>query len=74
MERHARVTPSLSVRDEMATAAMRIRRPAAIGLLTSELMEYKCAECGCLVERGIRVLVCAEPNCCCGDLPAREDR
>lgn len=30
-----------------------------------------CAECGCRVDRGIRVAVCADRDCCCGELPVR---
>ncbi len=28
-----------------------------------------CADCGCLVDRGIRVESCADPDCCCRHLP-----
>ena len=38
-------------------------------------MEIACAECGCLVERGLIIKPCDEyPDCCCTDLPlgARE--
>jgi hypothetical protein len=30
-----------------------------------------CADCGCLVERGERVAVCDDPQCCCVSLPTR---
>lgn len=32
-------------------------------------MELYCADCGCLVERGIRVAPCKTVECCCLDLP-----
>ena len=31
-----------------------------------------CADCGCLVEAGIRVSTCDGPSCCCLALPTRE--
>ena len=32
-------------------------------------MEIYCADCGCLVERGARLIPCGTPECCCLDLP-----
>jgi hypothetical protein len=32
-------------------------------------MEMYCAACGCLVERGVRVVPCNSAECCCLDLP-----
>jgi ketosteroid isomerase-like protein len=32
-------------------------------------VEIYCAECGCLVDRGVRLISCDTPNCCCVDLP-----
>jgi len=32
-----------------------------------------CADCGCLVERGVRVESCHRPDCCCEALPTRDD-
>jgi hypothetical protein len=33
-------------------------------------MEITCADCGCLVERGIVIVPCDQhPDCCCGALP-----
>jgi hypothetical protein len=32
-------------------------------------MEIYCADCGCLVERGIRVIPCHTAECCCLNLP-----
>jgi hypothetical protein len=29
----------------------------------------ECADCGCLVEHGIRLIPCETPACCCLDLP-----
>ncbi len=34
-------------------------------------MEMRCADCGCVVESGIRVRVCGV-DCCCRDLPVNE--
>jgi hypothetical protein len=35
-------------------------------------MEIYCADCGCLVDRGIRVIACDSSECCCLDLPMVE--
>ena len=35
-------------------------------------MEVRCAECGCLVDRGKVVERCANPECCCKDLPDKK--
>jgi hypothetical protein len=32
-------------------------------------MEMYCADCGCLVERGVRLISCDTPECCCVELP-----
>lgn len=32
-------------------------------------MKVACAECGCLVDRGVVVVACGATNCCCSDLP-----
>jgi hypothetical protein len=32
-------------------------------------MEMYCADCGCLVEGGVRVVPCNTAECCCLDLP-----
>jgi hypothetical protein len=33
-------------------------------------MEITCADCGCLVDRGVVVQACERyPGCCCGELP-----
>lgn len=32
-------------------------------------MEIYCADCGCLVERGVRIIPCATEGCCCLHLP-----
>ncbi len=34
-------------------------------------MEIRCAECGCVVDRGVRVTPCGDPECCCKELPVR---
>ncbi len=35
-------------------------------------MEIYCADCGCLVDRGIRLIPCDTPDCCCVDLNVAE--
>jgi hypothetical protein len=36
-------------------------------------MEIICADCGCLVDRGVIVTPCdAYPNCCCAELSVRD--
>jgi hypothetical protein len=36
-------------------------------------MEIICADCGCLVDRGVIVTPCGKhPECCCRDLPVRQ--
>jgi len=32
-------------------------------------MEMRCADCGCLVDRGEVVERCSNSECCCKDLP-----
>ena len=32
------------------------------------VVEILCADCGCLVDRGVRVTVCGDPDCCCAHL------
>ena len=32
-------------------------------------VEFRCAGCACVVERGVRVVVCDDPTCCCSHLP-----
>jgi len=35
-------------------------------------MEIACADCGCLVDRGMVIRPCDRyPSCCCGELPQR---
>jgi hypothetical protein len=35
-------------------------------------MEMCCADCGCLVDRGVRLISCDTRDCCCLDLPIAE--
>jgi SnoaL-like domain len=35
-------------------------------------MEMYCADCGCLVERGVRLIPCDASECCCVDLPSAD--
>ena len=32
-----------------------------------------CADCGCVVDRGVRLSTCGNPACCCRALPRREE-
>jgi|GEM_PF-2069494 hypothetical protein len=34
-------------------------------------MAIRCAECGCVVDRGVRITPCGDPECCCKELPVR---
>ena len=34
-------------------------------------VKIRCAECGCVVDRGVRVTPCGDPECCCKELPVR---
>lgn len=37
-------------------------------------MEMTCADCGCLVDRGVIIRPCDEhPDCCCRDLAVRDE-
>ncbi len=38
----------------------------------SKTMEIGCAGCECVVDRGVRVVVCADDHCCCSELPIAE--
>ncbi len=35
------------------------------------VVELACAECGCVVDAGVRIVVCNDRGCCCADLPLR---
>jgi hypothetical protein len=35
-------------------------------------VEFRCAGCACVAERGVRVVVCGDPTCCCSDLPTAD--
>ena len=35
-------------------------------------VEIGCADCGCIVDSGVRVIPCNTPDCCCRQLPVRE--
>lgn len=35
-------------------------------------MSIACADCGCLVELGVRVATCDDGGCCCSTLPTRQ--
>ena len=36
-------------------------------------MKISCADCGCIVDSGVRVVSCGKENCCC-HLPERKSR
>jgi hypothetical protein len=33
-------------------------------------VQFSCAECGCVVEGGVRLELCPDADCCCAQLPA----
>jgi len=33
-------------------------------------VQFSCAECGCVVDGGVRQVLCADAECCCAHLPA----
>jgi len=35
-------------------------------------VEFKCAGCGCIVDRGVRIQSCGTTSCCCLHLPTQE--
>ena len=35
-------------------------------------VEIACADCGCVVDRGVVLVRCGDPDCCCRDLPDGE--
>ena len=50
------------------------RRRAGLALRGNRLMaavRMGCAECGCVIESGVRVVVCSD-DCCCSDVPVSE--
>lgn len=50
----------------------RLQVTSTDGLFESVLVRIACAECGCLVDRGVVIGGCANhTQCCCGDLPNR---
>lgn len=46
-------------------------RQGIVGLsdLRLDAVEFTCADCGCLVNRGVRERMCDDPECCCQNLP-----
>ena len=36
-------------------------------------MEMRCADCGCVVDAGVRLVCCDDPSCCCAHLPVRDE-
>jgi hypothetical protein len=58
------VTPTL-----VGTVAV----PRRVQPLLRRAVEFVCADCGCLVDRGVIVTPCeAYPNCCCVELSVRD--
>jgi hypothetical protein len=47
--------------------AIEQRDPLATG--QSVRVQISCADCGCIVDRGVVRARCADPGCCCRDLP-----
>jgi hypothetical protein len=41
------------------------------GAVTIGTMKVSCAECGCVVEAGVRVVPYGKRDCCCQHLPVR---
>jgi hypothetical protein len=37
-------------------------------------VKMACADCGCIVDGGVRVATCSDPNCCCRDVPMPESQ
>lgn len=35
-------------------------------------MQMACADCDCVVEDGVRVETCGDPDCCCAHIPDAE--
>lgn len=35
-------------------------------------MQMACADCDCVVEDGVRVETCGDPDCCCAHIPEAE--
>lgn len=52
------------------TAGQGVPLPILVGQWP--LMEMRCADCGCLVDRGEVVERCGEPDCCCTNLPDKQ--
>ena len=51
-----------------------VAAPRRVQPLLRGTMAITCAECGCLVDRGVIVTPCdAYPECCCTDLPLRPE-
>ena len=48
------------------------RRDACCDDVGSNAMEMGCADCECVVDRGVRVVVCADVDCCCSELAVAE--
>ena len=51
------------------------RRHCAVGSVrdggpTLALVEIECADCGCIVDLGVRLVPCRKPECCCRHLPS----
>ena len=49
-----------------------VREQESAELTYLRLMELECADCGCLVDSGVVVIPCEQPNCCCIHLPSVE--
>ena len=45
-----------------------------IGMGTLAAMAMGCAQCGCVVDLGVRVSACTNADCCCRELPLRREQ
>jgi hypothetical protein len=50
---------------------LHVRR--STGSRPDRAMRMGCADCGCTIEAGVRVVVCDAPHCCCAELPIAVD-
>ena len=51
----------------------RARAPIPVDTGRTDDVQIECAECGCLVDRGVVVRRCDSTDCCCAGLPDRAE-
>jgi hypothetical protein len=66
-EQRARSAVPSDTQSRISTA-----RRAFAAIQEDECVAITCADCGCVVERGVVLVRCADPECCCRDLPDQE--